>query len=143
MNFNLPCEFSVSMNRHHHDFRDGKPFSDIRPMCQYPFRCHYTAPLHVTANNRRHDFWRHIGMKSELIDAPWPTVDEAALIAKVMVLPVQVNGKLRGQIEIDANANQEEITDLALAHSGVQRHVEGKEVKKVIFVPDKMVSIVV
>jgi len=90
-----------------------------------------------------HELWQRLGMKSELIDAPWPTVDEAALIAKVMVLPVQVNGKLRGQIEIDANANQEEITDLALAHSGVQRHVEGKEVKKVIFVPDKMVSIVV
>ncbi len=90
-----------------------------------------------------HELWRRLGLKCELIDAPWPTVDETALVVQVMVLPVQVNGKLRGQIEVEATASEDEITNTAIAQSGVQRHLEGKEVKKVILVPNKMVSIVV
>jgi leucyl-tRNA synthetase len=73
----------------------------------------------------------------------WPAVDEAALVQDEIELMIQVNGKLRGQIKVAANADKAAIEALALASDTVQKHTEGKPPKKVVVVPGRLVNIVV
>jgi leucyl-tRNA synthetase len=70
-------------------------------------------------------------------------VETAALEQDSLTLAVQVNGKVRGQIDVAANAGQEAILALAKADANVQRHIEGKAIRKEIVVPSKLVNIVV
>ena len=90
-----------------------------------------------------HELWERIGMQGASIDAPWPKLDESALVKNVITLPVQVNGKLRGQIDVRKSAADREILEVALAHHAVKRHVDGKSIKKSIIIPSKMVNLVV
>ncbi len=90
-----------------------------------------------------HELWTRMGCNTVLLDTPWPNVDESALIQESISLPVQVNGKLRGQIQVRIDATRDEISTIALNLSGVQRNIDGKEVRKVIIIPEKMVNIVV
>ncbi|WP_104201900.1 leucine--tRNA ligase [Billgrantia saliphila] len=90
-----------------------------------------------------HALWRELGHVEPVIDAPWPTVDEAALARDSIELVVQVNGKLRARIEVDPNADKDSIEAEAFAAENVQRHTEGKTVRKVVVVPGKLVNIVV
>ena len=90
-----------------------------------------------------HTMWLQMGAQYPVIDAAWPKVDEFALVQDSIILPVQVNGKLRGQIEVSVNATREEVSASALELPGVQRYVDGKAVRKLIYVPEKMVSLVV
>ena len=78
-----------------------------------------------------------------IIDAPWPLVDEAALVQDEVQIVVQVNGKLRGQITVPATATKEAIEQLALADASVAKHTEGKPIKKLIVVPGKLINVVV
>ena len=78
-----------------------------------------------------------------LLDAPWPEVDQEALTSATQVLAVQINGKLRSQVEIDAEADEDRIRDAVLADEKVARHVGDKPVRKVIVVPGKLVNVVV
>ncbi|MFN7087809.1 MAG: leucine--tRNA ligase [Burkholderiales bacterium] len=73
----------------------------------------------------------------------WPTVDDAALVQDQIELMIQVNGKLRGQIRVSANADKASIETQALASEAVQKHSEGKPPKKVVVVPGRLVNIVV
>lgn len=74
---------------------------------------------------------------------PWPSFDEAFLVEDSIEFPVQVNGKLRGHIDITPETSREEIEKLALACEKVQQFISEKEVKKVIVVPNKLVNIAV
>ena len=74
---------------------------------------------------------------------PWPSFDEALLVEDFIEFPVQVNGKLRGHIDITPETSTKEIEDLALACEKVQQFLSGKEVKKIIVVPNKLVNIAV
>ena len=78
-----------------------------------------------------------------MIDQPWPAADESALVRDVVELVVQVNGKLRGRIQVAASAGKEEIEPLALTEENVQRFVTDKAVKKIVVVPGRLVNIVV
>jgi leucyl-tRNA synthetase len=77
-----------------------------------------------------------------LDEQPWPKVDASALVRDSLTLAVQVNGKLRGTIEVAANASKEEAEALALANPNVAVFLEGQTVRKVIVVPGKIVNIV-
>lgn len=77
-----------------------------------------------------------------MIDAPWPVADAAALVQDSLQLVVQVNGKLRGHIEVPASASREEVEAAARANENVLRHTEGQTIRKVIVVPGKLVNIV-
>ncbi len=77
----------------------------------------------------------------DLIDAPWPKVDEAAMEADELHLVVQVNGKLRGQISVAADADEKTIEEAALANPDVQRFIDAP-VRKIIIVKRKLVNIV-
>ncbi|QNK00508.1 leucine--tRNA ligase [Dyella telluris] len=90
-----------------------------------------------------HTLWQVLGhAQSVLEDQPWPQVDSAALVRDSLTLAVQVNGKLRGTIEVAANASKEEAEALALAQPNVVAFLEGQTVRKVIVVPGKIVNIV-
>ena len=77
-----------------------------------------------------------------ILDAPWPEVDEKALVADDMILVVQVNGKLRGSVTVSAQADKESIEKAALENENVKKFTEGKVIRKIIIVPKKLVNIV-
>ncbi len=90
-----------------------------------------------------HRLWRDLGHDSVLIDHPWPEFDAQALVQDRIELVIQVNGKLRGKIEVDADADRERCEAAALANEQAQRFIGDNPVKKVIVVPGKLVNIVV
>ncbi len=87
--------------------------------------------------------WEALGHEGLVADAPWPEADEAALAAEEITLAVQVNGKRRAEITVPADADREAVEAAALADPNVQRHIQGKTVRKVIVVPGRLVNIVV
>jgi leucyl-tRNA synthetase len=90
-----------------------------------------------------HALWQELGHKTPLIDQAWPEIDESALESQSIEMVVQVNGKLRARISMPADADKEAIEALAVADSNVQRFIEGKDIRKVIVVPGRLVNIVV
>ena len=77
-----------------------------------------------------------------LKDAVWPVADKSALVLDTIEMPVQINGKMRGVISIGANATQEEVLEAAKASADISRYLTG-QIKKVIFVPKKILNIIV
>ena len=89
-----------------------------------------------------HELWNRLGHDGAVIDAKWPALDESALVQDSLQLVIQVNGKLRGQIEMPASAGREEIEAAARQNENVLRFTEGLTIRKVIVVPGKLVNIV-
>jgi leucyl-tRNA synthetase len=90
--------------------------------------------------------WRKLGYAAahgELLDTPWPQVDEAALVQSEIELMLQVNGKLRGSIRVAADAGKHTIESAALKSPDFIKFSEGKRPKKVIVVPGRLVNVVV
>ena len=89
-----------------------------------------------------HELWNQLGHAGAVIDAPWPTLDENALVQDTLQLVIQVNGKLRGHIEMPAGASREDVEAAARTNENVLRFTEGLTIRKVIVVPGKLVNIV-
>ena len=90
--------------------------------------------------------WNELGYERDLgglLDAPWPQVDDAALVQDEIELVLQINGKLRGSIRVAAKADKAHIEAAALASEEFIKHAEGRPVKKVVVVPGRLVNIVV
>jgi leucyl-tRNA synthetase len=87
--------------------------------------------------------WDALGGSGPLYRAQWPQADESARERRQVTLVVQVNGKLRARLELEPGATQERALEQALRIDNVQRHLEGKAVRKVIHVPDRLLNIVV
>jgi leucyl-tRNA synthetase len=90
-----------------------------------------------------HALWREIGFGADILHAPWPEPDPRALEQDEITLVVQVNGKLRGEIRVPKTADKSTIEQTALAHDVVRKHMEGREVKKIVVVPGRLVNVVV
>ena len=88
------------------------------------------------------EMWEKLGHDETLSYEPWPTYDESKMVVETITMPVQVNGKVRAKIEINKDASQDEVKEVALAQDNVKTHVEGKEIKKIIVVPGKIINIV-
>lgn len=88
------------------------------------------------------ELWQQRGHEGLVQNDHWPAWDEALTVEDVITIAVQVNGKLRGEISIQKATDPEEIKVAALAHENVAKFVNG-EPKKVIYVPGRLVSIVV
>lgn len=86
--------------------------------------------------------WKELGHSSIPLNEPWPTLDESALTRSTIEVVVQVNGKVRGKLDAPFDAPKETLEQLALAQENVQKFLEGVTVRKVIVVPNKLVSIV-
>jgi len=87
--------------------------------------------------------WETLGEKGFLVEAGWPTFDPALTIDAVVTLAIQVNGKLRGSLDVARDTAEDEIRKQALAVPNVDKHLEGKTLRKVIVVPGRIVNIVV
>ena len=89
-----------------------------------------------------HELWNQLGHTGAVIDAPWPVLDESALVQDTLQLVIQVNGKLRGHIEMPAGTSREEVEAAARINENVLRFTDGLTIRKVIVVPGKLVNIV-
>jgi len=86
--------------------------------------------------------WARIGGDGMVVNAPWPKADPALAADDERVLPIQINGKRRGEIKVKAGAAEDEVQKIALADPNVLAHLEGVTVRKVIVVKDRIVNIV-
>jgi leucyl-tRNA synthetase len=90
------------------------------------------------------ELWGLLGGELSLFDhAAWPEYDESKLITDTIDLPVQVNGRLRGTITVARGADEATVSEAALADEGVKRHTDGAEIVKTIYVPDRLLNLVV
>ncbi|KIC49924.1 leucine--tRNA ligase [Tateyamaria sp. ANG-S1] len=89
------------------------------------------------------DIWAHQGGDGLIINAPWPVADEAMLVSDTVTLPIQINGKRRGEITVAADLSKAEVEKQALATEAVQKALDGGSPKKVIVVPGRIVNVVV
>jgi leucyl-tRNA synthetase len=98
------------------------------------------APIapHVT-----HHLWRELGFGADILRAPWPAVDAEALRRDSLEYVVQVNGKVRGKIQVPADADRQAVESAALDNDNVRRFIGEAQVRKVILVPNKLVNLVV
>lgn len=98
------------------------------------------APL---APHLAEQLWEELGGKFSVFDQEWPKFDPALMQESTLSIAVQVNGKLRGQIDVAADASKEEVLEAARTNENVSKHLEGKTLAKEIYVPGKLVSFVV
>lgn len=89
-----------------------------------------------------HEVWNAIGDGTAVEDTLWPAIDESALVEDEKLIIVQVNGKLRAKITVSADAQQDAVQALAMDDENVSKFTEGKTIRKVIFVPGKLLNIV-
>jgi leucyl-tRNA synthetase len=101
-------------------------------------RCLYPATPHIA-----HTLWSRLGYPGELLDAPWPQADEAALQRDEIELVLQINGKLRGSVTVPASADKAAIEAAALASEAFIKQAAGAAPKKVVVVPGRLVNVVV
>lgn len=102
----------------------------------YPIAPHITAQLFE-------DLGYDQRFSTSIVDAPWPKIDAQAMVADEVKYVIQINGKLRGEINVPAETPKSEIEAAALANPDTQRFIDGKPVRKIIVVPKKLVNIVV
>jgi leucyl-tRNA synthetase len=90
-----------------------------------------------------HVLWHALGHTTAVIDERWPEADRDAMAQALVELIVQVNGKLRGRVQLPAGAQRQLAVDAAIADPEVQRFIAGKEVRRAVHVPDKLVNLVI
>jgi leucyl-tRNA synthetase len=88
------------------------------------------------------ELWERLGEKESISYVAWPTYDETALVENEIEVVFQINGKVRSKLIVPADLSREELEKTALENKDVQRHLDGKQVRKVIAVPNKLVNIV-
>ncbi|MRR07672.1 MAG: leucine--tRNA ligase, partial [Deltaproteobacteria bacterium] len=88
------------------------------------------------------ELWEGLGHEGGIGSASWPVYDAEAIVEDELTIVVQVNGKLRGKVMVDAAASEEQVRSVALADEKVVVHLEGKAVKKIVYVPGKLLNIV-
>ncbi|OYZ33980.1 MAG: leucine--tRNA ligase, partial [Polynucleobacter sp. 16-46-70] len=112
----------------------------LRECLSILIRVLYPVVPHLT-----HALWKQMGYEKSfglLLDAPWPAVDETALVQTELTIMLQINGKLRGEIRVPADASKEQIEALALQSEPAIRSLNGAIPKKVIVVPGRLINIV-
>lgn len=89
------------------------------------------------------ELWQEIGEEPSIFDQPWPDYDRASLVDKEVLIVVQVNGKLRSRITVDAALGEEEIKEMALGNERISSWLKDKKIRKVIYIPGRLINIVV
>ena len=89
-----------------------------------------------------HSLWAAMGHSESITNAPWPLLDEEALIRNTITIVLQVNGKVRGKINISADIPNSELEKIAVNEPNVQRFTDGNTIRKIIVVPGRLVNIV-
>ena len=106
----------------------------LEPLCILlsPFAPHITEEL-----------WNLMGNQTSISFASFPAFDESVLVENTFKYPVSINGKMRANVEIALDLDKDEVEKIVLANAEVQKYIDGKAIKKIIFVPKKIVNIVV
>lgn len=107
---------------------------------------HYSLFLILLAPMAPHiteELWQKLGNKRSIFLEKWPKYDSKLIREEIVTLVIQVNGKVRDKIEVEAGVSEEKAKKLAISRKKVQKWIEGKEIKKVIFVPGKLINIVI
>lgn len=102
-----------------------------------------TQALMPFAPHLAEEVWEILGFKGSLSYEPFPKVEEKYLKDDTITYVVQVNGKVRGRFELPNNETQEVVLEAAKKHEGVRRYLDGQAIEKVIFVPNKLLNIVI
>jgi leucyl-tRNA synthetase len=89
------------------------------------------------------ELWQELGNSTSIEEAGWPQWDESFIKSDTRTIIVQVNGKLRGSLEVAADVPEEEVTQAALGEENVKKFLEGKSVAKTIYVAGRLVNFVV
>lgn len=89
------------------------------------------------------ELWQQVGNEASILDAPWPKHNKDYLVESTKEYPVSINGKMRTTMVLDLSATEEQVQEIVLQNPVIQKWVEGKPVKKFIFVKNKMVNVVV
>lgn len=89
-----------------------------------------------------HQLWQTLGFEGDVIDASWPTFDESALVEDEKLVIVQVNGKVRAKLTVAADADQESVEKVAFADATVNKFIDGKTIRKVIYIKGKILNVV-
>jgi len=109
-----------------------KEFSEVFVLMLSPIAPHISEEL-----------WKNFGNDEFIFKASWPKIDKNALKTEEITLAIQINGKLRAQITADVNLSEEEVKNSALEDDKVQKYISGKKIEKIIYVPGKIINIVV
>lgn len=102
--------------------------------------CRLIAPM---MPHLAEEMWCKLGNTELVVETPWPTFDPALLEEDTVTIAVQVNGKLRGTIDVPWNSTKDEVESSAMGLGAVEKSLKGRNPHKVIFVPNKIVNVVV
>jgi len=119
--------------------------NDISGQEAYPKQAleYFVQILALFAPHLGEEMWRHLGHTKSIVQAQCPAVDPALLIDAVVTYVVQVNGKVRGRLDLPRDRSEDELVQIAKDHPNVSRFLEGQPVKKTIVVPNKLLNFVV
>ncbi len=133
MRFNTAVSAMMILANHLHAL-DAPPRAAVETLVLLlsPFAPHLTEEL-----------WDRLGHAPSIADVPWPSYDPALCIDAEVEIAVQVNGKVRGRITLARDASEETARELALADAGTTAHVAGKTIKKVVYVPGRIVNLII
>ena len=111
--------------------------------CEQKSFCALLQILSPFAPHLSEELWEHLGFSDSIFQSSWPAYDQDLIKDELIVYIVQVNGKLRSQLTIAAGSSESEVVALAQADPAISKWLAGKEIKKTIFVPEKLINFVV
>ncbi|WP_073997878.1 leucine--tRNA ligase [Anaerococcus urinomassiliensis] len=103
----------------------------------------YVILLNPVAPHLTEELWQMAGFEGKLNQTSWPTYDEKKLVKDEFEMPVQINGKVRGKVIMPIDANKDDAIEAAKSDSNIANHIADKEIRKIIYVPGKILNIVV
>ena len=103
----------------------------------------YIILLNPVAPHLTEELWQMAGFEGKLNQTSWPTYDEKKLVKDEFEMPVQINGKVRGKVIMPIDANKDDAIEAAKNDSNIANHIADKEIRKIIYVPGKILNIVV
>ena len=107
-----------------------------------PYLEGFVKMLNCIAPHMGEELWQMLGHNEVIVYEPWPTYDESKIVLDLVNIAISVNGKLRATLEVKIDEDEETLKKMALDLDAIKKHTEGKEIKKIIVVKNKIVNIV-
>ncbi len=132
LHLNTPISAMMVLCNHLHGLSElPRTAVETLVLCLSPFAPHLAEEL-----------WQHLGNPASIGDAAWPTYDESLCVDNDIEMAVQVNGKVRGRVTLARDANEADAREAALTEPNVQRFVAGRPVRKFIYVPGRIINVI-
>ncbi|RAO99747.1 leucine--tRNA ligase [Petrotoga sp. 9PW.55.5.1] len=141
--FNTAVSSLMELLNDFSDYLNNMPETKWNKNLLREFSENFLLMLSPIAPHISEELWKILGKESLIVESDWPEIDKNALKAEEITLAVQVNGKLRSQITIDINMNKDEIEKIALSDDKIRKYTSGNKIAKVIYVPRKIINIVI